>query len=134
VDPFQLQRRGKLVVGALMIGILGLTLVLLQQQFSQADYRRAIELLGAKEPGARWSIGQELVARSKGGSPDCRAKIASSFRGTVEVTCSTGDNQLYRFEVDLVRKSVQPADAATRSLVQEAAEKQRADGGSPGNG
>jgi hypothetical protein len=109
-----------------MIGILGLTLVLLQQQFSQADYRRAIELLGAKPPGARWSIGQELVARSRTGSPDCHAKILSSFRGTLEVTCSTGDTRVYRFEVDLVRKSVQPADAVSRTLMQEVAEKERA--------
>jgi hypothetical protein len=111
------------LVGGLMIGILGLTLVLLQQQFSQADYRRAIELLGAKQPGTRWSVGQELVARSKTGSPDCRAKILSTFRGTLEVTCSTGDNQVYRFEVDLVRKSVQPADPAAQNLMEEVAKK-----------
>jgi hypothetical protein len=114
-----------LLVGSLMIGILGLTLVLLQQQFSQADHRRAIEMLAAKQPGAQWSIGQELVTRSKTGSPDCRAQIVSSFQGTLEVSCSTGDSQLYRFEVDLVRKSVRPADAASRSLMEQVAEKQR---------
>ncbi len=114
-----------MLVGGLMIVILGLTLVLVQQQFNEGDHRRAVELLGSREPGEHWSIGQELVARSKNGSPDCRSKILSSFRGALEVTCSTREGLSYRFQVDLVRRSVQPADEATRRLMADVADKQR---------
>lgn len=100
-----------------MIAILALMLVGLQQQFDQGDYRRALELITARAPGAKWSIGQELVERAKGAPPDCQPKLVSSFRGTLRVTCSTGEQARYRFDVDLVRHSVQPADAAARSLM-----------------
>lgn len=106
-----------------MVAILALSLIFLQQQFSAADDRKAIQLLASTEPGAHWSIGQELVARSPNGSPDCHSTVLSSFRGTIEVSCATGDGQRYRFEVDLVRQSVQPIDNATRQLMNQVAEK-----------
>lgn len=107
-----------------MIGILGLTLILLQQQFNEGDHRKAVQLLGSRD-GGQWSIGQELVARSKNGSPDCQSKILSSFRGTLEVICSTGEPRPYRFHVDLVRRSIEPADEPTRRLMAEVDQKNR---------
>jgi hypothetical protein len=109
-----------------MVGILGLMLVLLQQQFNQGDYRRAMELIAAPQPGAKWSIGQELVERSKGGQPDCRPKLLSSFKGTLEVTCYTGEAQPYKFDVDLVRRAVTAINPAAQELVETVAEKNRA--------
>ena len=114
-----------MMIGVLMIAILGLMLVLLQQQFNQGDYRRAIELVASPQPGSKWSIGRELVERSKGGSPDCQPRLISSFRGTLEVTCYTGDSQPYRFEVDLVRRSVSPVNPAAKELVKSVEEKGR---------
>lgn len=111
------------MVGALLVSILGLALVLVQQQFNEGDHRKAIQLLGSREGGSHWSIGQELVARSRNGSPDCQSKIESSFKGTLEVTCSTGEERPYRFHVDLVRRSVEPVDEPTRRLMSEVAEK-----------
>ncbi len=119
-----------MVVGGLMIAILALMLVLLQQQFNQGDYRRALELVAAPKPGDRWSIGQELMERSKGAAPDCRPKLVSSFRGTLEVTCYAADKSGYRFDVDLVRRSVQPADAVSRELIEVVEAKNRASSGS----
>lgn len=118
MQSFSLERRSKIILGGLMIAILALMLVGLQQQFDQGDYRRALELIAARDPGATWSIGQELVERSKGSAPDCRPKLLSSFRGTLQVTCSTGEQTPYKFDVDLIRRTVCPADAAARSLVE----------------
>src|SRR5258708_6830027 len=108
-----------------MVAILALMLVLLQQQFNQGDYRRALELLAARQPGSSWSIGQELLARSKRGAPDCRPKLVSSFRGTLEVTCDTGDGRTYQFEVDLVRQSVRPLNADAGELIEAVSAKNR---------
>ena len=106
-----------------MVAILALMLVALQQQFNEGDYRRALELIAARDPAGKWSIGQELMERAKNAAPDCRPKLISGFRGTVEITCSTGEHTPYRFEVDLVRRSVRPLDAAARSLVETVAKK-----------
>jgi len=125
LESSPLEKRGKIFVGALMIGILGLTLILLQQQFNEGDHRKAVQLLGSRDGGAQWSIGQELVARSKNGPPDCQSKILSSFRGTLEVICSTGEPQPYRFRVDLVRRSIEPLDEPTRRLMAEVDQENR---------
>src|SRR5262249_33206800 len=106
-----------------MIAILPLMLVALQQQFNEGDYRRALELIAARDPAGKWSIGQELMERAKDAAPDCRPKLMSTLRGAVEVTCSTGERTPYRFEVDLVSRSVRPLDAAARSLVETVAKK-----------
>src|SRR3954468_1098662 len=119
-----------------MVGILVLALVALQQQFDQGDYQRAMEMLGARPPGAAWSIGQELVARARGGTPDCKPQLVSSFAGTLEITCLTGEKEPYRFSVDLVRHLLLPADARTRELVETVDRRSRApaDAGAPGDG
>jgi len=132
LETFSLERRNKLVIGALMVAILALMLVLLQQQFNQGDYRRALELFAARQPGSRWSIAQELLARSKRGPPDCRPRLVSSFKGTVEVTCDgTDDGRTYQFEVDLVRKSVHPLNNDAREVIEAVSATNRAlDGGS----
>jgi len=115
-----------LVVGALMIGILGLTLTLLQQRFDQGDYERAILLLAAKAPTDQVSINEEMVRRAGATPVECQPRLLSSFRGTLEVTCRTGKSEPYRFEVDLVRKAVQPQDAATRELMDAVAARNKA--------
>jgi hypothetical protein len=125
LETFSLERRNKLVIGALMVAILALMLVLLQQQFNQGDYRRAVELLAARQPGTSWSIGQELLERSKRGPPDCRPKLVSSLKGTLEVTCDTGDGRTYQFEVDLVRQSVRPLNAEAREVIEAVSTKTR---------
>jgi hypothetical protein len=106
-----------MVVGALMISILALMLVLLQQQFNESDRRKAVAVLGSKAPGKQWSVGEELVNRAGSAAPDCQSKILSSFRGTLEVVCTAGPGQPYRFAVDLVRNTVQPLDARTQELL-----------------
>ena len=126
METFSLDRRNKLVIGALMIAILALMLVLLQQQFNQGDYRRALELLAARQPGSSWSVAQELVERTKRGAPDCRPKLVSSFKGTLEVTCDTGEGRPYQFEVDLVRQSVRPLNPVAQELTEAVSAKNRA--------
>jgi hypothetical protein len=123
VQSLSLQRRNRLIIGGVMIAILALMLVALQQQFNEGDYHRALELIAARDPAGKWSIGQELMERAKNAAPDCRPKLISAFRGTVEITCSTGERTPYRFEVDVVRRSVRPLDAAARSLVETVAKK-----------
>ncbi len=123
MQSFIFERRNKFIIGGMLVAILALMLVALQQQFNEGDYRRALELIAARDPAGKWSIGQELIERAKGAAPDCRPKLLSSFRGTVEITCSTGERTSYRFEVDLVRRSVRPLDAAARSLVETVAKK-----------
>lgn len=123
MQSFLLQRRNKFIIGGVLIAVLALMLVALQQQFNEGDYRRALELIAARHPAEKWSIGQELMERAKNAAPDCRPKLISAFRGTVEIICSTGERAPYRFEVDLVRRSVRPLDAAARSLVETVAKK-----------
>jgi hypothetical protein len=107
-----------------MLASLGLMLVYLQQQFDKGDYNRAIEMVSSREPGAQWSVLQEMVSRAGSGSPNCEPKLISSFQGTLEVSCLADGALPYRFAVDLVRKSVTPMDERTRELV--AAAKQKA--------
>lgn len=109
-----------------MIAILALTLIYLQQQFDQGDERRAVELLLSKAPGAKWSVADELNARAGTSTPQCAPRIVSSFAGTLEVSCSAGAPQPYRFSVDLVRKTVQPRDPPTRELMEAVEAKNRA--------
>jgi len=108
-----------MVIGALMVAILAFMLLLLQQQFNQADERRAVALVGAAPAGPSRSLGEELAARAGERPLDCKAKILSSFRGTLEVACRTGDStaEPYRFAVDLVRKTVSPLDSRARGLI-----------------
>jgi hypothetical protein len=128
-----LERRGKLVVGALMIGILALTLTMLQQRFDEGDYEKAILLLAAKPPGG-WSVNEELVQRANNAAVDCQPRLLSSFRGTLEVTCHVASQEPYRFQVDLVRKLVISEDAHAQSILDAVAAKNHrpdAGGGAP---
>lgn len=102
-----------------MVAILAFMLLLLQQQFNRADERRAVALVGAAPAGPSRSIGQELAARAGEHPLDCKAKILSSFRGTLEVACRAGDSaaEPYRFSVDLVRKTVSPLGSRARGLM-----------------
>jgi hypothetical protein len=132
VEQPNLELRGKLVVGALMVAILVLSLVLLQQQFDQGDYRRALQML-AQAPGPGWNVGQELVERSGGSTPDCQPRLLSSFAGTLEVSCHAGPGDPYRFEVDLVRRAVQPKNSAAKDLL-EAVDRRRQGSSAPDGG
>jgi len=100
-----------------MILILAFSLILVQQQFNQGDERKAVALVGATKARQGGSVGEALIARSGGRSPDCRPTIVSSCAGTLEVTCRTPEPGTYRFAVDLVRNSVKPLDAGARALV-----------------
>jgi hypothetical protein len=115
-----------------MVGILAFSLITLQQQFDQGDYRRAMEMIAA--PQESWSIGRELMARCTGAAgPQGSPKLLSSFQGLVEVTCRTDEPEPYRFRVDLVRKVVSPVDDRSRELVEAVSRKrQQADASSPG--
>jgi hypothetical protein len=73
-------------------------------------------MLGNKGPGETWSLGQELFLRSGGKDPQCSAQIISSFRGTLEVTCTLRSGARYRFTVDMVRKTIGQMDAETTAL------------------
>lgn len=110
------EKRGKWLIGAMMIAILALALIMLQQQFDEGDHKFALEMLSFKRPGDTWSLGQELLFRSGQRTPNCAAKLLSSFRGTLEVTCSLPSGQRYHFNVDRVRKSIEPADTDTAEL------------------
>jgi len=71
------------------------------------------------------------VARSKRGAPDCRPRLISSFKGTLEVTCDTGEGRPYQFEIDLVRQSVRPLNPEAREVIEALSAKNRGlDGGS----
>ena len=110
-----LERRGKLIVGAIMIGILALSITALQQRFDEGDFARAIAMLAAKPDGGR-SINEEMVSRAGTAAVGCDPQLLSSLRGTLEVTCQAGD-QRYRFKVDLVRKRLEAEDPKTQGLV-----------------
>ena len=116
MEPGTLEKRGKFLVGGLMVAILAFTLIYLQGQFDKGDLDRAINLLMSKPPGSSWSVAEELNERSGPGlDPQCEPRILSSFAGTMEVTCSAGAT--YKFAIDLVRKTVQPVDEPTRELI-----------------
>ena len=117
MQPGGLERRGKMVIGAIMVAILAFTLIALQSQFDQGDNRRAVELLLSKPPGDRWSVAEELNARAGAEHPTCTPKIVSSFAGTMEVNCSAGPPPAYLFEVDLVRKTVRPGNEQATELM-----------------
>ena len=112
-----LEKRRKYFVGVLMILILAFSLILVQQQFNQGDERKAVALVGATKARQGGTVGEVLIARSGGRSPDCRPTIVSSCAGTLEVTCRTPEPGTYRFAVDLVRNSVKPLDAGAQALV-----------------
>lgn len=99
-----------------MVLVLAFTLVWIQQHFNQDDERKAIALVGAQKTAQGGTVGEALVARSASRSPDCKSTITSYFAGTLEVTCRT-DGEVYRFAVDLIRKSVRPLDQPTRALM-----------------
>jgi hypothetical protein len=93
-----------------MAFLMASTIVITESCFARSDQRKAIAIVLAPGPGGR-SLGEGL------GPDACRALITSSCRGAVEVTCSSGGGQPYRFAVDLVRKSAAPLDARTRGLL-----------------
>jgi hypothetical protein len=135
VEGTPLERRGKLLVGASMIVILGLTLTFLQQQFDRGDYEKAIRMFATQAPGQRWSINEEMVARGGSAAVNCdEPRLISSFRGTLEVVCRTQQPLPYRFRVDLVRKRVDAEDAHTQELLDTVAARNELprDGGAPG--
>jgi hypothetical protein len=121
----QEQMRGKWLASFLMVGVLVFALIWLQQRYDQSDHRRAIELLGPRAD-AGWWIGKELEARNRGAPPDCEATITSSLWGQVQVSCPISGEDAYRFQVDLIRKSVAPVDARTAELLSAVEQKQRA--------
>lgn len=120
-----------MVVGALMIAILALTLIFLQQRFDQSDLDKAVAML-AEKPDGGWSVAEELDARGGASSAICSPRIVSSFRGTLEVSCTAGASEPYRFGVDLVRHTVKPLNAQAEELLQ-AVERRNA-GGAPDSG
>ena len=113
-----LEKRRKYFVGVLMVLILAFSLILVQQQFNQGDERKAVALVGQTKARQGGSVGEVLIARSGGRSPDCTPTIVSSCAGTLEVTCRTSEPGTYRFAVDLVRNSVKPLDAGARALME----------------
>jgi hypothetical protein len=129
VNP--LERRGKLIVGGLMLAILGFTLLALQQRFDQGDYERAVAMLAAKAPGEHWSVNEELVQRAGKDPVECQPRLLSSFRGTLEVSCQAGAASSYRFAVDLVRKRVTGQNPPAEELLRAVAARNShpADGG-----
>ena len=101
-----------------MVLILAFSLILVQQQFNQGDERKAVAMVGATKAGQGGSVGEVLIARSGGRTPDCRSTIVSSCAGTLEVICRTPEPGTYRFAVDLVRNTVKPLDAGARALME----------------
>ena len=112
-----LEKRRKYFVGVLMVLILAFSLILVQQQFNQGDDRKALAMVGATKARQGGSVGEVLIARSGGRTPDCKPTIVSSCAGTLEVTCRTPEPGTYRFAVDLVRNTVKPLDAGARALM-----------------
>jgi hypothetical protein len=106
-----------MLVGGVMIIILAFTLILLQQQFDSGDNNRAIELLMSRPPGAAWSVAEELDARAGAEHPTCTPQIVSSFAGTMQVSCTAEGKEPYVFAVDLVRKTVTPANGQATELL-----------------
>jgi hypothetical protein len=112
-----MERRGKWVVALLMAASLVFALILLQQQFDEGDMRRAVEMLSVKQPQESRSIGEELIQRAGSKPLDCKAKLLSSFAGTLQVRCVIADEPPYLFNVDLVRKQVNPGNDVSSQLL-----------------
>jgi hypothetical protein len=129
LEPNALERRGKLIVGGLMLAILAFTLIALQQRFDQGDYEKAIQMLAAKAPGELRSINEEIVERAGKEPVECQPRLLSSFRGTLQVTCRAGSLGSYRFEVDLVRKRITAEDARSQEILDAVAHRNKADAG-----
>jgi hypothetical protein len=119
----------KYLAAGLMVATLAFTLVWLQQQFDKGDHRKAVDLLMSRPPGMTWSVADELNQRAGDRPPECSPKLVSSFAGTLVVTCEA--HGVYKFAVDLVRKTVTPADPAALSLMQTVASRNLTDGGTP---
>jgi hypothetical protein len=123
VETPTIERRQRLVLGVVMVGILAFALVALQRQFDSGDDRRARELLASHPPGAKWWVGREMVERAGGVAPNCTTEIVSGCRGLIQVSCSAGEGAPYLFSVDLVRHAVTPLDERTQSLMDLSAKK-----------
>jgi hypothetical protein len=117
-DPSPEARRQRLLLGAVMLGLLALALATLQASFDAGDRRRALAAL-ATTPVAG-AGGPRLVAllRERGGGapPACDAEVLSAARGITRVICAVqGDPQIYAFRWDDLRRDrLEPEDEPTR--------------------
>jgi hypothetical protein len=95
--------RGKLVVAALMTGILVLALMGLQQAFNRADTRKAFTAVSVWRPSADGPpVLQRLIELNNGAPPACDAQVMSSFSGKVLVACTVSrDPEPYAFAVQI---------------------------------
>jgi len=118
-------RRQRLLLGAVMLGLLALSLTTLQATFDAGDRRRAISALastpaaGAEGP----SLAHLLRERGGGQPPDCEAEVLSAARGITRVTCAVrGDPELWLFRWDDLRRArLEPENEATRRRLGEVA-------------
>ena len=117
----------RLMIGALLIGLLVVTLSWLQGRFDDSDHRKATELVTQYRPReGGLSIAQALRARHPGLEPDAitwSSEITSGCLGHVRVYAlvrqpSGKPSETYAFDVDLAGPSVHPTDPKTIAILQ----------------
>lgn len=97
------------------------SLVLLQRAFDGADHRKAELLVRTFQPAGGRPLVDVLAARDPRARADAAwsTEILSGCRGFVRVRCMLPDGP-YDFGVDLVKRSIHPANGAGELALQEA--------------
>lgn len=123
MESGQRARPAVMLMTALMMA---LSIITLQRCFDESDRKKAYEMV-RNWPVAGGTIQQALLSLADGGATYCKPpELVSSCAGTLVVDCFAGDDESYRFSVDLVRRSVGPLNDRAQKVMAAAA-----DGGPP---
>lgn len=115
--------RARLVGAALVLVAAVLSVRALDGRFERADLANARRVVQAFRPPGQAEALAALIARAHGLDPHrlrWDAHVTSSLYGYVRVTCDIPSprRRVYRFDVDLGRVAIHPADTATRRLLE----------------
>lgn len=112
----------RLLAGAIVLVAAVASVHALDARFERADADNALRVVRTfRPPGAPEAL-PDRIARAHRVRPAAlrwRARVTSSVYGHVRVTCEVPGVSSYRFDVDLGRVAIHPADAATRRLLAE---------------
>ncbi len=105
-----------LVIPAAIMGLVALYTV--NQMYRAGDIRRSIEVVTTYQVEGRPIFGDFLEGRV--GTVSCVAQMVSRFYGTLDVSCTSVDNeQTFIWRVHVGQGAFAPADDMTLELMQE---------------
>ena len=121
--PARAPSRARLVGAALVLVAAVVSVRALDGRFERADLANAERVVQAFRPPGQSETLPALIARAHGLDPSrlrWDARVTSSLYGYVRVTCDIPSPRprVYRFDVDLGRVAIHPADSVTRRLLE----------------